>query len=50
MPGVIEVADDLPIGQVIEDILLLAEYSEKYEWKVKLYTYPCDVAVGVWVE
>ena len=32
MPGVIEVADDLPIGQVIEDVLLLAEYSEKHEW------------------
>jgi hypothetical protein len=25
MPGVIEVADDLPLGQVIADILLLAE-------------------------
>src|SRR5215211_5707626 len=28
MPGVIEVADDLPIGKVVEDILLLAEYSD----------------------
>lgn len=31
MSGVIEVADDLPLGQVIEDILLLAEYSNKGE-------------------
>jgi predicted nuclease of predicted toxin-antitoxin system len=30
MPGVIEVSDDLP---VIEDILLLAEYSDKGEWE-----------------
>ncbi len=32
MPGVIEVADDLPIGRVVEDILLLAEYSDRNEW------------------
>jgi len=31
MPGIIEVADDLPIKRVIEDILLLAEYSERGE-------------------
>lgn len=31
MPGVIEVADDLPLGTVIEDILFLAEYSEPGE-------------------
>ncbi len=40
MPGVIEVADDLPIGQVIEDILLLAEYSEKYEWEGQVVYLP----------
>ena len=33
LPGVIEVADDLPLGQVIEDLLLLAEYSNKDEWE-----------------
>jgi hypothetical protein len=33
MPGVIEVADDLPLGQVIEDILLLADYSNIGEWE-----------------
>ena len=32
MPGVVEVADDLPIGQVIDDIILLADYSETGEW------------------
>jgi predicted nuclease of predicted toxin-antitoxin system len=32
MPGVIEVPDDLPIGNAIEDILLLAEYSDRLEW------------------
>jgi predicted nuclease of predicted toxin-antitoxin system len=40
MPGVIEVADDLPIGQVIEDILLLAEYSEQHEWEAQVIYLP----------
>ena len=40
MPGVIEVADDLPIGQVIEDVLLLAEYSDKQEWKGQVVYLP----------
>ena len=40
MPGVIEVADDLPIGQVIEDVLLLAEYSEKHEWEGQVVYLP----------
>jgi predicted nuclease of predicted toxin-antitoxin system len=40
MPGVIEVADDLPIGQVIEDILLLAEYSEQFEWEAQVIYLP----------
>ena len=40
MPGVIEVADDLPLGQVIEDILLLAEYSEQYEWEAQVIYLP----------
>ena len=38
MPGV--VADDLPNGQVIEDILLLAEYSEKHEWEGQVVYLP----------
>jgi hypothetical protein len=33
MPGVIEVDDDLPIGQAIEELLLIVEYSEKGEWE-----------------
>ena len=32
MPGVFEVSRSLPIGKVIEDILLLAEYSLENEW------------------
>jgi len=33
MPGVVEVADDLPIGLAVEDILLLAELSRDGEWE-----------------
>ena len=40
MPGIIEVADDLPIGQVINDLLLLAEYSEKSEWEGQVIYLP----------
>ncbi|MDO8754923.1 MAG: DUF5615 family PIN-like protein [Anaerolineales bacterium] len=40
MPGVIEVADDLPSGQVIEDILLLAGYSDQYEWEARVIYLP----------
>ena len=40
MPGVIEVADDLPIRQVIEDILLMAETSERYEWEGRVIYLP----------
>ncbi len=40
MPGVIEVADDLPIGLVIDDILFLAEYSEQREWEGQVIYLP----------
>ena len=40
MPGVIEVADDLSLGQVIEDILLLSEYSNKGEWESQIIYLP----------
>lgn len=40
MPGVIEVADDLPIGKVIEDILILAQYSEQHEWEGQVIYLP----------
>ena len=33
MPGVFEVSRDLPIGEVIEDILLLVECSVDDEWE-----------------
>jgi len=33
MPGVFEVSRDLPIGAVIEDLMLLAEYSLEGEWE-----------------
>jgi Domain of unknown function (DUF5615) len=33
MPGVFEVSRRVPIGQAIEDILLLAEYSREGEWE-----------------
>ncbi len=32
MPGVIEVSQDVPIGEAIEDLILLAECSLKNEW------------------
>lgn len=32
MPGIFEVSRNLPIGKIIEDILLLAEYSLEDEW------------------
>ena len=40
MPGVIEVADELPIGKVVEDILLLAEYSDRGEWEGQVIYLP----------
>ena len=33
MPGVFEVSRELPLGAVIEDILLLADYSIDGEWE-----------------
>ena len=40
MPGLIEVSDDLPLGTVIEDILLLAEYSDLHEWEGQVVYLP----------
>jgi hypothetical protein len=40
MPGVIEVADDLPLAQVIDDILLIAESSERNEWEGRIIYLP----------
>ena len=33
MPGIFEVSRDVPIGRVIEDVLLLIEYSLEGEWE-----------------
>ncbi len=40
MPGVIEVSPALPVGQVIEDILLLAELSLEGEWEGRIIYLP----------
>lgn len=40
MPGVIEVSPALPVGQVIEDILLLAELSLDGEWEGQIIYLP----------
>jgi hypothetical protein len=40
MPGVIEVDDDLPIGQAINDILLVVEASEQGEWEGQIIYIP----------
>lgn len=33
LPGIFEISRDLSIGQAIEEILLLAEYSPEGEWE-----------------
>jgi hypothetical protein len=40
MPGVIEVADDLPLAPVIDDILLIAETSARNEWEGRVIYLP----------
>lgn len=40
MPGVIEVSPALPIGQVIEDILLLVEFTLEGEWDGRIIYLP----------
>jgi hypothetical protein len=40
MPGVIEVADDLPLAQMIDDILLIAETSERNKWEGRVIYLP----------
>jgi len=40
MPGVFEVGREIPIGQAIEDILLLAEYSYDGEWEAQVRYLP----------
>ncbi|MGE5340670.1 MAG: DUF5615 family PIN-like protein [Candidatus Omnitrophota bacterium] len=40
MPGVLEVSTSLPIGKVIEDILLLVDLSFENEWEGKIIFLP----------
>lgn len=40
MPGVFELSQDLPIGQAIEEILLVAEYSLDGEWEGQIRFLP----------
>lgn len=40
MPGVFEVSQYLPIGQAIEEILLVAEYSLEGEWEGQIRFLP----------
>ena len=40
MPGVFEVSDSMPVGQAIEDLLLLAEGSEEGEWEGQILYIP----------
>lgn len=40
MPGVFELGQDVPIGQAIEDILLLAECSLEGEWEGQIRFLP----------
>lgn len=40
MPGVIEVGRSAPMGTVIEDILLLAEFSLEDEWEGQIIYLP----------
>ncbi len=40
MPGVFELSQDLPIGQAIEEIILLAECSLEGEWEGQIRFLP----------
>ena len=40
MAGVVEVAPSLPVGQVIQDLALLAEFSLDGEWENRILYLP----------
>ena len=40
MPGVCEIKMDSPLGDIIEDLLLLANYSYEDEWEGKILYLP----------
>ncbi len=40
MPGVIEVSQDVPIGEALEDLILIAECSLENEWRNQVIYLP----------
>lgn len=40
MPGVVEIATEVPLGQAITDVLLLAQASEDGEWEGQILYLP----------
>lgn len=40
MPGVVEVPDHLPIGRIIDDLILLATCSHEGDWKGQVRFFP----------
>lgn len=40
IPTIFIVAQDIPIGNVIEDLLLVSEYSEENEWEDQIHYFP----------
>ena len=40
MPGVFEIKINSPLGDIIDDIILLAEYSYEHEWENKIIYLP----------
>jgi len=46
MPGVFEISRAVPMGQAIEDVLLLAECSLESEWEGQIRYLPCGEEAG----
>jgi hypothetical protein len=40
MPGLFAVPRDVPVGVVIEDLLLIAEYSSEEDWQGRVTYLP----------
>jgi len=40
IPGIFIVSQDIPIGPVIEDLLMIVECSEEKEWEGQIYFLP----------
>lgn len=40
MPGVFEIPQSLPVGDTVEDLLLIAECSESAEWESQVRYLP----------